>query len=230
MAEITQFNQVIEGYRKERNGFLWPAIAMLRKVHLLLVAVTVDDAMKQVVFVAAILVGSYVLLNSLRPYQVPIVNFVEQLKVGAVFRTVWFGSVLFGAAIRPRQRSTASIETVILIAVGFINVAFLLSSIAAGLYLVPGVVRYLYSRIVLPLLSKCGATPWLTKGHSRSSAASPRSRHGTRGSRKSYEPNGEHRKSLRHKGAPRVSAEESRRALLHHQRHHSQTTVENRMK
>jgi hypothetical protein len=145
-------------------------------------------------------------------------------KIITIFLSIWLGSILFGIAKHLHGDPTNSSEQdSISVTLALVNLAFLLAAIVIGFYLMPGAVRYLYNRIVAPLLAKCGqskkpdfAPKWGSKYPSRSKQR-PRQR------RRSRIP------SLDKPSAPSHTAEESRTILLRRENRRSQEQVIHRM-
>eukprot|EP01138_Halocafeteria_seosinensis_P000374 gb/GECG01000387.1/.p1 GENE.gb/GECG01000387.1/~~gb/GECG01000387.1/.p1 ORF type:complete len:262 (+),score=7.30 gb/GECG01000387.1/:1-786(+) len=208
---------------------------MTRKVLLLLVAIFMDDALEQMAFTITILTASYGLLNSLRPYKMPVLNYVELFKIVTMCGSVWLGSISFGRTHRLGLRNQFANDGggVLILAIS-LNVAFLILVVCSGIYLVPGAVLFLYSRIWIPLLSRCPGKCARRRKHRRLESHTPpplserRTRTTTKGSRGRQSLEG-HRKSLHYNDGFHITPQESQRVLLQRERSHSRETVENRL-
>ena len=95
-AEFHRYKSLIEIFRLNRKGYVWPYIVIMRRAIILLVLVVSDKPFEQLVLVTSVLMASYVLLSILHPYQLIAITKIEQMKTYLVFANCCLGAIWLG--------------------------------------------------------------------------------------------------------------------------------------
>ena len=111
----SRFSYLLEGYRIEGGGYMWPHFATLRKVLLTFVVIYAKEPRQQMVFVTAIALGTYFVCATMRPHSAFMVTRVELVNTAAVWLTAALGALQHSLNERDASDSAYAVMIVAII-------------------------------------------------------------------------------------------------------------------